>query len=190
MSLRVYPWHPITKEELPPIDKPDGHGNAVAGNETLTPTHKNIPAGHKNRAVVEDKGAYEKFIKWEIVLDKRGTDYWTKDGQKHTIKELNIDVPDGCLTSVPSSPFHTTHDGNGWIIDIPMLIAARKGEREARINAFRWRIQRHRDEVDLGHALTEPLQPLLQYVQDLRDLPAQDGFPWPDGDVPWPPEPA
>lgn len=58
-----------------------------------------------------------------------------------------------------------------------------RAERDAKIEAVRWRIERAKDEAALGTPLTEPLEPLLQYVQDLRDVPAQAGFPeaveWP-----------
>lgn len=59
-----------------------------------------------------------------------------------------------------------------------------RAERDAKIEAIRWRIERARDELDLGVPLTEPLEPLLQYVQALRDVPQQAGFPesvvWPE----------
>ena len=56
-------------------------------------------------------------------------------------------------------------------------------ERDAKIEAVRWRIERAKDETALNIPLTEPLEPLLRYVQALRDVPAQSGFPekveWP-----------
>lgn len=59
-----------------------------------------------------------------------------------------------------------------------------RAERDARIEAVRWRIERHNDELGLGLGPTEPLEPLLQYVQELRDVPQQEGFPttinWPE----------
>ena len=58
-----------------------------------------------------------------------------------------------------------------------------RAERDAKIKAVRWRIERAKDEKELGIPLTEPLEPLLQYVQALRDIPEQAGFPekveWP-----------
>ena len=56
-------------------------------------------------------------------------------------------------------------------------------ERDAKIEAVRWRIERAQDEKELGIPLTEPLEPLLQYVQSLRDIPEQAGFP---ENVEWP----
>lgn len=58
-----------------------------------------------------------------------------------------------------------------------------RAERDQLIESVRWRIERHSDELALGGEPTEPLEPLLQYVQALRDVPQQSGFPesvvWP-----------
>ena len=56
-------------------------------------------------------------------------------------------------------------------------------ERDQLIESVRWRIERHRDELALGSEPTEPLEPLLQYTQALRDVPQQAGFP---SSVEWP----
>ena len=61
-----------------------------------------------------------------------------------------------------------------------------RAERDSLIESVRWRIERHSDELALGSEPTEPLEPLLQYVQDLRDVPQQSGFP---GDIDWPVNP-
>lgn len=66
------------------------------------------------------------------------------------------------------------------------IAAQTRAERDAKIEAVRWRIERAKDEAALGVQLTEPLEPLLQYVQALRDVPAQVGFPQ---EVAWPIEP-
>lgn len=58
-----------------------------------------------------------------------------------------------------------------------------RAERDAKIEAVRWRIERAKDEASLGTPLTEPLEPLLQHVQALRDVPQQAGFP---ESVEWP----
>ena len=58
-----------------------------------------------------------------------------------------------------------------------------RAERDRLIESVRWRIERHSDELALGSEHTEPLEPLLQYTQALRDVPQQSGFP---ESVEWP----
>ena len=58
-----------------------------------------------------------------------------------------------------------------------------RAERDRLIESVRWRIERHSDEVALTTEPTEPLEPLLQYTQALRDVPQQSGFP---ESVEWP----
>ena len=56
-------------------------------------------------------------------------------------------------------------------------------KRDRLIESVRWRIERYSDELALNTEPTEPLEPLLQYTQALRDVPQQAGFPeaveWP-----------
>lgn len=63
------------------------------------------------------------------------------------------------------------------------LVDTARAERDRLIDSVRWRIERHRDELALDREPTEPLEPLLQYAQALRDVPQQAGFPeaveWP-----------
>ena len=63
------------------------------------------------------------------------------------------------------------------------LAATVRHHRDRLIESFRWRIERHSDELVLGSEPTEPLEPLLQYTQALRDVPQQAGFP---ESVEWP----
>lgn len=49
--------------------------------------------------------------------------------------------------------------------------------RDRLIESVQWCIERHSDELALGSEPTEPLEPLLQYTQALRDVPQQAGFP-------------
>lgn len=84
-------------------------------------------------------------------------------------------------------------DENGYpiLVDPPAPTAEQiaeqvRAERDAKIEAVRWRIERAKDEADLGVPLTEPLEPLLQHAQALRDVPQQAGFP---KEIAWPIEP-
>lgn len=58
-----------------------------------------------------------------------------------------------------------------------------RAKRDRLVESVRWRIERHSDELSLNTEPTEPLEPLLQYVQSLRDVPQQTGFP---ESVEWP----
>lgn len=59
-----------------------------------------------------------------------------------------------------------------------------RSERDRRIEAIQWRRDRYRDEIELGFEPTEELAPILAYIQALRDVPQQTGFPtniqWPE----------
>lgn len=58
-----------------------------------------------------------------------------------------------------------------WEVNLDSAWAKVREERNKRIAAFRWRIDRQRDLIDLGLAAPSTITPLLQYVQDLRDMP-------------------
>lgn len=83
------------------------------------------------------------------------------------------------LLAVPAGAVYAEGDE----VSKSVLAFAARAERDAKIEAVRWRIERHKDELDLGVPLTEPLEPLLQHVQALRDVPQQAGFP---ESVEWP----
>lgn len=56
-------------------------------------------------------------------------------------------------------------------------------ERQDLIEDQRWRVDRHNDEVAMGRAPTEPIAPLLNYIQAIRDLPVEQSDPY---DIVWP----
>jgi hypothetical protein len=69
-------------------------------------------------------------------------------------------------------------------IDTEQLISQVKAQRDYLISQVEWRRSRHNDEVSLGLEPTEPLLPILEYIQALRDITKQEGFPktinWPE----------
>lgn len=70
------------------------------------------------------------------------------------------------------------------------LAAEARAERDRRIDAVRWRIERYQTQASAGLETTETAeqyQAVLMYVQALRDVPEQAGFPdnivWPEIEV-------
>lgn len=64
-----------------------------------------------------------------------------------------------------------------------------RAERDRRIEAIRWRIERYQTQAAAGLETTdtaEHYKAILLYVQALRDVPAQAGFP---DAIEWPEEP-
>ena len=107
--------------------------------------------------------------------------YYQLDGNRIVGPDPWLDMPTDYMTEAewlkanpPQEPEQPTAD---------QLADTVRAERDRLIESFRWRIERHKDELKLGREPTEPLEPLLQYVQDLRDVPQQAGFP---GSVGWP----
>ncbi len=73
------------------------------------------------------------------------------------------------------------------------LARAVRAERDRRIAAIVWRVERHQREVRMGLAPTEDISILDAYIQALCDMPEQPGFSWTgpdDPNCPWPEEPA
>jgi hypothetical protein len=190
----IYPWRDSTREALHPAEKPDDHPNPIGRCETAIPTPTDIPTGYATRAVLSNDGW---FKAWEVVIDNRGKKYWAQDGEKHSILDLGIEVPAGCLTSPPPSPFHLTHDGSAWIVDLPMVSEARRQERDVLLSASysptieqltRWIDEAEANPAALAHYKAQR-SAWHVWADALCDLPNQSGFPWPDGDTPWPEQP-
>lgn len=102
-----------------------------------------------------------------------------KDNQNNIFAYNDIQTPKDGLTKI------TEKEALG-LADPPPTADQVRAERDAKIEAVRWRIERAKDELELGNEPSEPLEPLLQYVQALRDVPAQAGFP---ESIEWPAEP-
>lgn len=181
-------------QALPPVEKPDNHPNPVGRCETDTPTPEDIPSGYAARAVLTYEGWFDA---WEVVIDHRGKEYWTSDGEKHSIADLDVAVPLGCLTTPPPSPLHRTHDGTAWIVDLSMLAHARRQERDARLagayspvieQLTRWIDDAENSPVALADYKAQRAL-WHAWADALCDLPNQPGWPWPEGEVPWPEQP-
>ncbi len=74
------------------------------------------------------------------------------------------------------------------LLDLPELEAEQlkeqiRAKRDSLIQEVEWRVRRHKDEVELGLEPTDPLLPLLEYIQNLREVPQQNGFPY---EIEWP----
>ena len=81
-------------------------------------------------------------------------------------------------------------DGTTWVDDDPITEPEQwmrvRQERDRRITAVEWRINRYLSEVRQGLSPTEAIEPLDAYVQALRDIPQT--FTSPEAVV-WPSEP-
>lgn len=67
-----------------------------------------------------------------------------------------------------------------------------RSERDRRLAAVEWRVDRYRDQREQGIVTSdteEQYKAVLEYMQTLRDLPSQEGFPWLDAEIPFPVEP-
>lgn len=88
-----------------------------------------------------------------------------------------------------------TPDGQPLAVEPPPpseadLASRARSQRDGRIEAVQWIVQRHQSEMALALATTLDAAAYLelqQYVQQLRDVPSQAGFPL---SIDWPPPPA
>jgi len=69
------------------------------------------------------------------------------------------------------------------VIVLNQVTEIAKTKRDNLIKNIEWRRSRHEDEVLLGLTPTEPLLPILEYIQALRDITSQEGFP---SSISWP----
>lgn len=114
----------------------------------------------------------------------RGESFVTDDKRACPPGFTNIDPPEDIPEGMYAQLRHQT-----WVLieEIPEsdiervknIRAKRMREiRDLMISRMRWRIERHQDEIALGREPTEEIAPILEYVQELRDITLQEGFPF------------
>ncbi|OQS34306.1 hypothetical protein B0T40_15805 [Chromobacterium haemolyticum] len=137
---------------------------------------------------------------WQLLPDWRGVALWSKTTAQRVTAQLG-DTLDSLSATELEPPAFPIWVGDHWEVDqAAQEEAARlselteeeraaqaRAERDQRLAATEWLVQRHRDEIDLGCATTlsgVQFAELLTYRQALRDVPVQTGFPkhitWPD----------
>lgn len=108
-----------------------------------------------------------------------------KDKKTHEVYAYDQEQIDGGWVKEALMPMTET-EVEAHLNPVPtteQLADTARAERDRLIESVRWRIERHSDELALDGEPTEPLEPLLQYTQALRDVPQQTGFP---ESVEWP----
>ena len=120
--------------------------------------------------------------------------YW-KNGFYETFQDGSIEITDEYWQELLSSQCQgkqivTSEEGTPVaympVITSEQLLAQANAIRDSLISAVEWRRARHYDEVALGLEPTEPLLPILEYIQALRDITKQVGYP---ENIVWPIEP-
>lgn len=117
--------------------------------------------------------------------------HWLIPANTTTIKPPEFDWDEVAVFQNGAWSVRHDADGDGQPDDViaPDQAVSIRLERNRRIGLVRWLVDRHRDEIALGRATTltgEDYLVVLQHIQDLRDVPEQDGFPaqvvWPELD--------
>jgi hypothetical protein len=92
-----------------------------------------------------------------------------------------------CMHPFDGTPYRLIPETMSWEPAADVAWREVRAKRDELIVAFRWRIDRQRDLIDLGEAASSTLTPLLQYVQALRDIPQTQTDPF---NIVWPDEPS
>ena len=98
------------------------------------------------------------------------------------------DVDTNCIYTIEEVEEYLTEHPEALLdmqaIEQERKIAEIKSRRDSKIQSVIWRIERHESELRQGIVLTEPIEPIDTYIQALRDIPQQAGFPnniiWPE----------
>ncbi|MEZ7196763.1 phage tail assembly chaperone [Pseudodesulfovibrio karagichevae] len=116
------------------------------------------------------------------------TPYYNKATRELMYVAEGQTVPDTYTALEPTYDLYSTWDevAGEWILDTERKAANERAERDTRMEAARWRIERYQSEVRLGRTPTDDIAELDTYFQALRDVPSQPGFP---ASVEWPTEP-
>ena len=122
--------------------------------------------------------------------------YYTPKGKP----EVWATAPEGYLTEeeyraahpnlFAPTPYHTWDTKTeSWNIVADKAEEAVRTERDKRIDAVSWQMERHQSETRQGLVPTDDITVLDAYIQALRDITSTDGFPWAgpdDPNIPWP----
>lgn len=122
---------------------------------------------------------------WELVDDYRETPLYLATPTKHqNTYTIGTDYMGNIFYGLGVLPEWLMIEPQEYLPTSGELAEEMRAKRDKLIEETRWRIERHQDEILLGLTPTEELLPILQYIQDLRDIPQQDSFPnniiWPE----------
>lgn len=128
---------------------------------------------------------------------------WKKNGKAYVHTDLEGAKQLDGLTTQPTKTlkddvFYRDYDGLARVIDGELVLGKTEQEvkdekaseirriRDRKIEEIQWRIQRYTEQKAIGTTTDSEAnyKKILQYVQDLRDVPEQEGFPetvvWPE----------
>lgn len=113
---------------------------------------------------------------------KKGSGYGVVPKDEDPYNKYNIEDVIIYYNSNPDKRLNSDH-----MIIMPDEEASIRMQRDALLEKALIKRDTCRDNIDMGTATKEALVPILEYIQLLRDVPQQEGFPsnvvWPD--IPW-----
>lgn len=99
------------------------------------------------------------------------------------VQSIEVFIPDDAVEMTEAE----IHAHLNSPISDEQLAATARTQRDALLEQFTWRYERHARETRLGIETTDTLSALDAYAQSLADVPQQDGFPTA---IEWPQAPA
>jgi len=160
--MKIYAYHPITGEFIgPDTTRPDPEDNQnwirPADTTDIAP-----PDPGEHQAAVFDRLSKE----WSLMDDWRGHQYWTHDGQQHSITTLGATPPEDALDEPPPPT--------------PEEVAkALRARRNGMLRASDWT---QLPDSPLSQAQRDDYRAHRQALRDITEDPA-----WPDVPLPEPP---